>query len=188
MEDDTMSTFITDLMQNEIAPSIPYEVAMHTAQEFGNKVLDRFRNQHIKHLWINITVQYSLKMKMRCIPVLLKHYQNNDAVPEAFTLGFAAYLFFTKPVIQKDGKYYGELNSAQYLIQDEQAEVFYKRWKSLSPQALVQQTLKDTEFWGADLNALPGFADSITDKLEVLMKGNIKGAIAKAIMKKVVVA
>ncbi|MFN2440429.1 MAG: tagaturonate reductase, partial [Chitinophagaceae bacterium] len=113
MEHDTISTFITDLMQNEIAPSIPYEVALDTSKDFGNKVLERFRNQYIKHLWINITVQYSLKMKMRCIPVLLKHYQNNDTVPEAFVLGFAAYLFFMKPVIQKDGKYYGELNSTQ---------------------------------------------------------------------------
>ncbi len=34
-------------MQQEIAPSIPYDVELSTAREFGNKVLDRFRNPHI---------------------------------------------------------------------------------------------------------------------------------------------
>ncbi len=188
MEDETISLFISDLMRNEIAPSIPYKVPLSSAQEFGNKVLDRFRNQYIKHLWINITVQYSLKMKMRCIPVLLKHYQNSDAVPEAFALGFAAYLFFMKSVVHKDGKYYGELNATQYLIQDEQAEIFYKRWNILTPAALVQEVLRDNEFWGEDLHALPGFTEAVGKKLEFIMQGDIQEAISTVVIRKPVIA
>ena len=41
---------------------------------------------------ISITMQYSSKMKMRDIPVLLEHYRHRDTVPERFSLGFAAYL------------------------------------------------------------------------------------------------
>jgi tagaturonate reductase len=179
-----MSKFISDLMHNEIAPSIPYEVGLDTSKDFGNKVLDRFRNQYIKHLWINITVQYSLKMKMRCIPVLLKHYQNNDTVPEAFALGFAAYLFFMKPVMQKDEKYYGELDDKHYFIHDEMAETFYKRWNILTPLELVQQVLRDNEFWGEDLHALPGFANAVTNKLDLIMQGKIQEALSTIVAKK----
>ena len=184
MENETMSKFISDLMHNEIAPSIPYEVRLDTSKDFGNKVLDRFRNQYIKHLWINITVQYSLKMKMRCIPVLLKHYQNNDTVPEAFALGFAAYLFFMKPVMQKDEKYYGELDDKHYFIHDEMAETFYKRWNILTPLELVQQVLRDNEFWGEDLHALPGFANAVTNKLDLIMQGKIQEALSTIVAKK----
>jgi tagaturonate reductase len=89
MDDETISNYIAELMQHEIATAIPYEVDLATARAFGSKVLDRFRNPHIKHLWLSITMNYSSKMKMRCLPVLLRHYEKNETVPELFALGFA---------------------------------------------------------------------------------------------------
>jgi len=188
MEDETISSFISDLMQNEIAPSIPYQVALSAANEFGNTVLDRFRNPQIKHQWINITVQYSSKMKMRCVPVLLNHYQNCDTVPEAFALGFAAYLYFMKAIIEKEKKYYGEFNFKQYLIQDEQAGIFYKRWQTLAPDILVKEVLRDHDLWGENLNDLPGFTEAVINKINLIMQGEIKEAIANVVTKKTVAA
>ncbi|MDP4151544.1 MAG: tagaturonate reductase, partial [Bacteroidota bacterium] len=94
MDDANFSAFVSDLMLKEIAPSIPYDLPVQEAKDFGLQVLDRFRNPHIRHQWISITMQYSSKMKMRDIPVLLRHYQLNDQPPERFALGFAAYLLF----------------------------------------------------------------------------------------------
>ena len=185
MEDEGLSTFITALMQNEIAPSIPYKIDLATAQNFGAKVLDRFRNPHLKHQWLAITMNYSSKMKMRCIPILLKHYQQSSAVPEAFVLGFAAYLYFTKPVSVRDGKYFGDLAGASYYIQDDVAPVFYKRWAELSPAALVKEVLRDSGYWGEDLSALPGFAEAVTTKLNELMKTGAKEMIEARYSKKV---
>ncbi len=74
MDDPAFSAFVTDLMLKEIAPSIPYDLPLRDAMDFGIQVLDRFRNPHIQHQWISITMQYSSKMKMRDLPVLLKHY------------------------------------------------------------------------------------------------------------------
>jgi tagaturonate reductase len=185
MDDATISSYISDLMQHEIAPSIPYNVDLRTAQDFGYKVLDRFRNPHIKHQWLSITMNYSSKMKMRCIPVLEKHYENCDAVPELFALGFAAYLYFMKAVIKKDGKFYAEINGQQYLIQDDQAEVFYKRWTGLTTASLVTEVLRDNAFWGTDLHGLPGFKQSVTDKLNLIMNNGMKEAIESIPAKKV---
>ena len=188
MDDDLVSAFIADVMQHEIAPSIPYPVDLETAHDFGNKVLDRFRNPHIQHQWISITMNYSSKMKMRCIPVLLKHYERTEAVPELFALGFAAYLYFMKAATVRDGKYYGDQEGTTYLIQDDRADVFYKRWSGLSPVALVQEVLRDSMYWEVDLNALPGFAEAVTDKLNSIINIGAKGAIEDTFAKKVIVA
>lgn len=177
MDDAAVSGFIADVMQNDIAPNIPYTVDLATARDFGNKVLDRFRNPHIRHQWISITMHYSSKLKMRCVPVLLEHYKKGQTVPEATALGFAAYLLFTRPVVQKEGKWYGEWKGASYYIQDGEAETFHKRWSQGSPADVVNETLGDAAFWGADLSALPGFADAVTDKLALLMNSGAKEAI-----------
>ncbi|HEX6333821.1 MAG TPA: tagaturonate reductase, partial [Flavisolibacter sp.] len=69
MTDDLVSGFISRLVHQEIVPAIPYAVEEQAAREFAAKVLDRFRNPHIRHQWISITMNYSSKMKMRCIPL-----------------------------------------------------------------------------------------------------------------------
>jgi tagaturonate reductase len=189
MDDEGIANFVTDVMQNDIAPSIPYDVGLATAHDFGNKVLDRFRNPHIQHQWIAITMNYSSKMKMRNIPVLLRHYEKNDSAPDAFALGFAAYLYFSKPVSVRDGKYYGELNGASYYIQDDMAETFYKRWQAgKSTAALVHEVLKDAGYWGADLSVLHGFAETVTEKLNLISNKGAKAALEAVQSKKAVEA
>ena len=166
MDNEMLSAFIADLMQHELAPSIPYEIDLLTAQQFGNNVLDRFRNPHIKHLWINITVQYSSKMKLRCIPVLLKHYEENKSVPEYFAIGFAAYILFMKAVKEKDGNYFGMRNADYYPIKDEKAAYFYEKWKKVQTELIAKTVLQDINLWGHDLSALPGFADAVQEKID----------------------
>lgn len=188
MDNEAVSSYITDLMLNEMAPAIPYAVDLKAAQDFGAKVLDRFRNPQIKHNWISITMNYSSKMKMRCIPVLLRHYEKQDTPPELFALGFAAYLYFMKSVTKTGNQYYGNFNGQSYLIQDDQAEVFYKRWAGLSTVDLVQETLRDFAFWEADIHSLAGFQQAVTDKLNLIMKHGMKEVIESIPVKKVVAA
>jgi tagaturonate reductase len=188
MDDVAVSSYIADLMQQEIAPAIPYNVDLATARAFGNRVLDRFRNPHIKHLWLSITMNYSSKMKMRCVPVLLKHYEKSHTAPELMALGFAAWLYFMKAVSKKDDKFYGQYNGEDYLLQDDQAEVYYQRWAGLTTASLVQAALGDTAYWGADLSALPGFKQSVTDKLNLIINNGMKETLESISLKKVVAA
>ena len=80
-------------------------------------MLDRFRNPHIQHQWISITMQYSSKMRMRDIPVLLEHYKKHDSPPRRFAVGFAAYLLFMKAVKKEGDVYKGESRGQVYPIQ-----------------------------------------------------------------------
>ncbi len=177
MDDETLSGYIADVMQNEIVPAIPYNVDVNTTQEFGSKVLDRFRNPHINHQWNSITVQISSKIKLRCIPLLAQHYKVCQNTPELLALGFAAYIYFMKSVIKTGSKFYGELNGEQYLIQDDCADVFMKRWKILKPDNIVREVLNDSGFWGQSLNVFPGFQNAVIEKLNMIINNGAKHAI-----------
>jgi tagaturonate reductase len=188
MDDEKVAGFIQELMLTELAPAIPYNIDQNEAAAFGASVLDRFRNPEIRHQWINITVQYSSKMKMRCLPLLLKHYSGNNTVPELFALGFAAYLAFLKPVSLEQDQYYGETNGMSYPIQDNLAEVFYKRWLEFDPAGVVEEVLRDNAFWGEDLYILPGFAEAVLENLNIILASGVKKAIEKTKNKKTVAA
>lgn len=182
MDDAALSSFVKKLMLEEIAHAIPYPVPLNVANEFGNKVLDRFRNPHIRHQWISITMQYSSKLKMRVVPVLLKHYIKSNTVPQLIASGFAAYIFFTKPVKESGGKYYGTLNGKQYIIQDEQAASFMKLWKEQQPGGLVQTVLADVSLWGQDLTLLPGFCEAVSANLDTILQQGAKKTLQQIMM------
>ncbi|OLY92119.1 tagaturonate reductase [Cnuella takakiae] len=188
MNDASVSTYIEQVMQQEIAPAIPYTLPLEQAQAFGNKVLDRFRNPAIRHLWLSITMNYSSKMKMRCVPVLLRHYEQSSEVPQLLALGFAAYLAFSKPVETKGGKYYGRFNEETYLIQDDQAPQFYRRWNGLTPAALVKEVLSDATYWGHDLGSLPGFADAVLERLGRIQEDGMREILELTLNNKSVTA
>lgn len=177
MEDLNLATFMEGLMRKEIAPSIPYPIDETVKSSFISKVLDRFRNPHIYHQWKNITLNYTSKMRMRCIPLLTNHYKNNESVPSLFALGFAAYLYFMKAVKQKGKEYFGELNDEEYLIEDPLAYKFYQIWNNQNLEDVVNKALKDISIWGEDLSCFKGFAEAVTNNLKSIIKNGMKAKL-----------
>lgn len=177
MEDESFASLIEDLMRNEIAPAIPYEIEEAVKNSFISKVLDRFRNPHIDHHWKSITLNYTSKMKMRCIPLLINYYKRKETVPSLFALGFAAYLYFMKAVNEKGKEYFGEANGKEYLIEDPSADKFYNAWKNQNPETVVNEVLKDNSIWGYDLTHLKGFNQAVTNNLESIIRNGMKAQV-----------
>lgn len=176
MDDATFTAYIGTLLLQEMVPAVASEnISVPTAKDFAYKVLDRYRNPYIEHLWLSITVQYSSKMKMRNIPLLLKHYERAGSIPEYMALGFAGHLLFMRSILGDDGKYYGEYNGKKYLVNDDNAAWYAGKWTGGEVPVLVQKILSDTAFWDTNLAKLPGFAEAVTNKLDFLIK---KGAAA----------
>jgi len=177
MDDEQMSGYMTSVMQKEIALSIPYKTTAAQTAEFSVNCLDRFRNPFIEHQWIAITAQYSSKIKLRVVPVLLQHYDLYKKVPENIAIGFAAYIYFMKAVKEEGGKYYGSLNGKNYPINDARADHLYEKWQS-SPLALMADSvLRDVTLWGQDLSALPGFTEAVQEKLNEIDETGMAGII-----------
>lgn len=157
--------FIKALMQSEIASAIPYKTTAAQTKEFSVNCLDRFSNPFIEHQWLSITVQYSSKMRMRVVPVLLQYYSLHNKVPENIMIGFAAYLYFMKAVKETGGKYYGRFNGNDYLITDDKAFYFYEKWQNTQPALIAASVLRDISLWGYDLTGLAEFADAVQEKI-----------------------
>jgi tagaturonate reductase len=177
MDDTHFLQFITPLVYDEIIQSIPHKVSPYLAAEFAGKVLDRFRNPHIRHEWLSISVQYSSKMKMRVIPLLLNYYQLNNTVPQHMALGFAAFIRFMKVEQKADGTYVGLINNRQYTVTDNLATHFYKAWQTADIQQVINNILSNTDLWDADLTTLPGFEKAIIDNLNKIMTDGAKELI-----------
>ena len=177
MDNADFSAFVAGLMLNEIAPAIPYKLDLGEAKDFGLSVLDRFRNPFIQHQWISITMQYSSKIRMRDVPVLLQHYTQQDTAPGHFSLGFAAYLLFMRAVRKEKDVYQGESHGQFYPINDDKAGLYYELWKNHAADEVVMLALKDESLWGTDLTRLKGFAEAVRGKLDLLMKKGVAPAL-----------
>jgi tagaturonate reductase len=186
MQDKWMSAFITRVMQQEIVPAVPVDTASATA--FANEVLDRFRNPFIVHPLINITLQYTSKMKMRNVQTLLNYYRKFNHAPKHFTLGFAAYLLFMKGEKEENGKYYGLRNETHYHINDDFASYFFSAWQKADIQSqasmheFVRTVLSDTGIWGTDLSTLPDFGKTVADILFELIQEGVKQVAGRMVV------
>lgn len=175
MEAPALENFTTRLMLDEIGPAIPYDVDAAQYIPFGNQILDRFRNPFIRHLLLDITVQYTAKMKMRNIPTLAQHYRENQSVPARFAIGFAAYLVFMRATSQQDGRYFGLRNGEEYQIRCDSAPYFYEKWQKwgTDPAGLVKSVLSDSGLWGIDLCSFPGFEAAVAGHVAAILTDGV---------------
>ncbi|MGC4104413.1 tagaturonate reductase [Ferruginibacter sp.] len=179
MDNPVISNFVKELMTSEIAKAIPYELPEEDAQAFAGKVLDRFRNPSIEHHWINISLNYTSKLEMRIVQVLLRYAELYKSVPENMALGFAAYLVFMKAVKVDNDVFYGNFNGADYPIKDPKAGYFFEQWKNYPVPQLVKNVLGNASLWNADLTAIPGLAEKITENVEDILKYGMLTVINK---------
>jgi tagaturonate reductase len=178
MEDKVFSSYVQHLMLTDIAKAIPYEIEKSEIDNFANKVLDRFRNPFLQHKWINITLQNTMKMKNRNMPVILRYQQLYNKSPKYMATGFAAYLLFMKAVKKEGNVYYGKRGDEYYPINDDQAGYFYHLWNGdLSPDILIHQVLSNKDLWGEDISAFTSFREDVSEKLAEMLSHGVSKTI-----------
>jgi tagaturonate reductase len=178
MTDELIKTYIEGVMATEIGPAIPYSVTKEQTSTFAATVKDRFANPSIEHLWINITFQYTMKMKIRILPLLLNYYKLFNTVPEQISFGFAAYLTFMQVNRKEGDKFYGNYNHIDYLITDDSAAYF-------NGKTDVASILNDVAFWGTDLSLLEGFVPTVEEKYKAIAKDGMMEALAELTTSKI---
>lgn len=170
MNDPFFSAFMVCLMENEIAPAIPYSMHPDVALAFSRQVVERFKNPHILHRWMNINQNYSAKILSRVIPTYLNFEKQNGYLPEYMTFGLAVFIYYMKPVRKEGDHYFGKANENHYLIQDPRAAYFHQKWQMTSIPEMVQVILKEQGLWGRDLNKTGTFHSSVTTYLRALVQ------------------
>lgn len=183
--DKIFSVFAKNLMHTEIAPAIPFSIESKLKEDFANRVFERFCNPYIDHQWLSITVQYTSKMAMRNIPLLVHHYEQTETPPMHMATGFAGFLLFMKAVKTENGKYYGSRNGSAYEIKDDSSGWFYSIWENNNPATAAQEVLQNEELWGTDLTKLPGFLHTVQEQLQDMISNGVLNTIAQLTEKKV---
>ena len=134
MNNEAIQSFISQLALEEIAAAIIGDkISPAEATAFGKAVLDRFSNPFLEHKWVSISAQFTLKMKIRCLPLIIATQEKTGLLPLKMLIGFSAYLVQMN-LVNSDGL-----------------------------ATSLSNVLSDTETWGQDLTAIPGFLDKVLE-------------------------
>lgn len=162
VSDDKVGAFLRNVLLNEIAPVVPADGAV----EFANAVIDRFSNPYIRHELIDITLQQTMKMRVRVVPSIIDYAKLNGGAPPSVALGFAAYLLFMRGDITTSPK------------ADAHRDRIVALWQAHPhPRELVTAVCGDQDLWGTDLNAVAQFTDAVTGYLESLIGDGVHATI-----------
>ena len=175
MDANYFRNYVTNLMLQEIKPLLVGSlISEQDATAFANNVIDRFRNPFIEHKWINISAQFSLKMAMRNLPLIKKHYASNLQEPTLMLVGFAAYILFMQSVKTSEGFYERSIGANTYAITDEKAALLHQYWQLPIISASIAAILSDTSIWGEDLLQMPRFYADLVKMVANFKNNNIE--------------
>ncbi len=173
-----VSKFIERLIFDEIVPSL--EVDRESAVTFAREVLERWRNPFLQHKLIDITLHSTSKMRARNVPTILRFYQKMKKTPPLIACGFAAYLLFMRGVEKQNGKIRGRRGDELYPINDDQAGYFDELWSAVqanhppSVENFVKTVCRNENLWGTSLDALPGFAEAVSEYLYLMLHKGVQ--------------
>lgn len=173
MNDEDFYQFIDGLMKEEIIPALDSKVVpTDEAITFANNVLDRYKNPYLEHKWLSIAVQYTSKMFMRNIPLIMGYTKNTGKVPAKMAMGFAAYVLLMNIDKNEQGEFEGQINDRTYTITCQYAQVLSDKWKKNEEISdLVADILSDTTIWGGNnLLEVKGFEQAVKENVTTLIK------------------
>ena len=172
MQDDSLSSFIRDLIFNEVIPSVT-EVPRTELETFADDVFDRFRNPHIHHRLLTIALNSSAKVKERILPSLLGYLDETGELPKGLVIAFAAFIRL----------YHGEWRGASIQLNDDSEVLswFKEQWATGdSTEALTQAVLRNEALWDRDLTAVPGLVEKVSQNLREIEAGGLQDLIGRA--------
>ncbi|HEX8432057.1 MAG TPA: tagaturonate reductase [Longimicrobium sp.] len=164
VEDEVVGRFIRRVMTDEIVPSLDAP----GAAEFARETLDRFANPYIRHALADITLQQTMKLRVRVVPSIVSFTARTGHAPKLLALGFAGYLLFMHPDTTAERK------------TDDAGERVTAHWAGADDAEAARRILADTTLWGMDLTAVPGFADEVTRHLARIREVGMRAALETA--------
>jgi tagaturonate reductase len=162
VEHEHVGRFLRRVLFEELVPS----VEVPGAEPFAREVLDRFANPFIRHALFDITLQGTMKTRVRVVPSVVEYAARVGRAPASLAFGFAAYLAFMRGELQDARRAAGRSVPA-----DEQGARVRARWDALAAEseaalgALARDVCADEGLWGTDLTRVEGFADLVSEDL-----------------------
>jgi tagaturonate reductase len=168
VEHPVIGAFLRTVLFDEIVPS----VSVPGAADFARDVIARFANPYLHHALWDITLQGTAKFRVRLVPTILAYARRTGQAPRALALGFAGHLAFQRGEMQAERRAAGAT-----VPPDGASETMRTLWSSTSDADLffVGDVCARDDLWGADLSAVPGFVDAVSEHLTRIRRD---GAVA----------
>ena len=175
MDDTLIRAYMTKGIYEEVIPTL--DLPLEELNAFAASVFERFSNPFIKHFLLSIALNSVSKFKARVLPSVLEYYKRKETLPPVLTASLASLFAFYKGTAGDSSTYLnGNRNGEAYKIQDEEniLNVFKDLWANFDGSAegttaLVTKLLAREDWWGQDLNSLPGFTAAVAGYLGVIL-------------------
>lgn len=169
IDDEFTGAFVQKAVFEEINPTL--DLSEEELKNFADEVFDRFRNPFIKHQLASIALNSISKFKVRVLPSLLKYQEKYQKLPIHLTFALACLLRFYK----------GEWQGEKLAVKDDQEVVnqILKSWEKNSYKEVVDEILKNDNFWGQDLTNVPGLEAKIIRALDLIESKGIQEAFRR---------
>ena len=174
LEHDTIGRFLRRALLDELVPATDAP----GAEQFARDVLDRFANPFIDHALIDITLQGTMKMRVRIAPSIVRYAARMGRPPASLAVGFAAWLLFMRGDLQDARRRAGEPVPA-----DDQSAAVRSLWSVATASdehgvaRLVASAFADEAVGGAELGSVHGFAAAVTESLTRMLRDGVPSAL-----------
>jgi len=160
-----LGPFLRRVMLEEIVPGLD----VPGAEEFAHAVLDRFANPFIRHALADISLQQTMKVRVRVVPSIVRHAERTGEAPPSLAFGFAAYLLFLRGEGERRPDDQGErVRRAWAAVPDDSRE---------SIEDLVRTVCGDEALWGTDLARVPGLVEAVAEALARSVRDGVPAAL-----------
>lgn len=171
-DDEQVGAFMRQLVYEEVVPVLEGDEA--ELKDFADKILERFANPYIRHLWQSIALNANSKWETRNLPTLLSYHEKFGKYPARTLFSLAALIAYFR----------GEVDGKSYDIQDDQWLLdFYKEaWAKYDGnkeplKELVESFLKLEQLWKKDMTQMPSLVDGVTDYLSDILEKGMREAL-----------
>lgn len=142
VRDPRFNALFHQLLFDEIFPTL--DLPDEEKRKYAESVLTRFSNPFAHHRLLSIALNSVSKWKVRVLPTLLDYQKKFNRLPEGLTQSLAALIRFYQTDAARDAP---------------------KVISFMKETTEVEKILGNTEFWGMDLNTIPGFTEKIKGAL-----------------------
>ena len=164
-----IALYLQGLFAQEVIPNIAYDQAYLEA--FADNVKDRFKNPHIRHQLISISLNSTSKFVSRLLPTFKDHLKNKEALPVHICFAWAALICLYR------GEWKGKLFN---LNDDPDRLVFFKnQWVKFENNYLnlVNGILSESAIWGEDMSKIPELTPAIAGFVELMERHGMEEAL-----------
>ena len=168
-QDPDVGRYIRKVMFDELIETI--DLPREELRTFADSVMERFTNPFVDHQVTSIMLNAFPKFATRDLPGLKEYLRRKGTLPSGIVFGLAALITYYKGGHREDGTPIVLSDSPDIM------EHVARLWQEGDEQKVASGVLERTDWWGEDLNRIPGLAGRLACYLKDIRLQGMRGAL-----------